>query len=114
MFSVFSKMLQRIVRGMRMNSAIRQKLFSRNSKARMLPEGNHSHECEDCGHIWCHGDHCAGDKIAHLCPKCGEGPYWFKHNLTCGAAETRITDEKLIDLGIRDWAYADCEEDYAG
>lgn len=50
---------------------------------------NHAHECETCGHIWCHptvdkpvfpsfADVQANER-AHRCPSCNSGPYWYHH-----------------------------------
>lgn len=36
----------------------------------------HHHVCEECHHVFAHGDECAGSDKAHLCPVCHAGP-WF-------------------------------------
>ena len=34
-------------------------------------DGSHKHQCDECGFIWEHGDHNAGNEETHICP-CGE------------------------------------------
>src|SRR4051812_15049713 len=34
------------------------------------PNGNHKHECPDCGTVWEHPNTRAGDDDAHTCPSC--------------------------------------------
>lgn len=41
---------------------------------------SHKHKCPNpsCGHIWEHGNNCAGDPHAHECEKCGT-EQWYKY-----------------------------------
>lgn len=36
----------------------------------------HAHRCESCGAVWRHKGDRFGDLASHLCPKCGDGPFW--------------------------------------
>jgi len=40
--------------------------------------GTHTHRCGACGYVWRHGDENAGIRTAHLCPRCGGGPWWTR------------------------------------
>lgn len=41
----------------------------------------HKHKCGKCSHIWEHSESNAGIAEAHMCPSCGNGPYWLKHSI---------------------------------
>lgn len=36
-------------------------------------------EQKGCGHTWDHGEENVNNKLAHVCPKCGAGPWMIKH-----------------------------------
>ena len=66
----------------------------------------HKHQCGDdgwneykgpnpdkgCGHIFEHGEESAGKAAAHMCPKCGKGPWALK--LPNDETVRKITDAK--------------------
>jgi len=55
----------------------------------------HHHKCKKCHHVWGHKrltdvefTDDRNDKI-HLCPKCGEGPFFWRHELEESTCESR-------------------------
>ena len=42
---------------------------------------SHAHECPACGHVWFHGNECAGNMQAHVCTGCGHQGGRYLHVL---------------------------------
>lgn len=40
----------------------------------------HRHRCDECGCVWAHDNGQAGNRQAHMCPRCDAGPQWDRYN----------------------------------